>query len=66
MDSAMKAFTEICQTLQTINSLKHLSKYSPLKRQLHKMVKHSETIPRNCLSEFDHFVRLAKKILKYI
>ena len=46
MDSAMKVFTEICQTFQTINSLKHLSKYSPFKRQLHKMVKHSETIRR--------------------
>ena len=42
----MKVFTEICQTFQTINSLKHLSKYSPFKRQLHKMVKHSETIRR--------------------
>ena len=35
----------------------------PFKRQLYKMVKHTQTIrrllPTNCLSAFDHFVRLA-------
>ena len=38
---------------------------SILKRQLHKMVKHTQTIrqflPKNCLSVFDHYVGLALK-----
>ena len=38
---------------------------SILKRQLHKMVKHTQTIrrflPTNCLSVFDHYVGLALK-----
>ena len=37
----------------------------PFKRQLHKMVKHTQTIcrllPTNCLSVFDHFAELALK-----
>ena len=37
----------------------------PFKRQPHKMAKHSQTIRRqkltNCLSVFDHFVKLALK-----
>ena len=36
-----------------------------LKRQPHKMVKHTQTIhrllPKNCLSVFDHFVGLVLK-----
>ena len=40
----------------------------PLKRQPHKMVKHTQTIRRqkrmNCLTVFGHFVRLAIKGLK--
>ena len=39
--------------------------YHPFKRQHHKMIKHNQTIrlqkPTNCLSVFDHFVRLALK-----
>ena len=42
--------------------------FLPLKRQPHKMVKHTQTIrwllPTNCLSVFDHFVELALKGLK--
>ena len=44
----------------------------PFKHQPHKMVKHTQTIrwllPRNCLSVFDHFVKLALKgwILSFI
>ena len=38
---------------------------SPLKRQSHKMVKHTQAIrwqqPTKCLSVFDHFVKLALK-----
>ena len=38
-------------------------------RQLHKMVKHTQTIhrqqPMNCLRVFDHFVGLALKGLRY-
>ena len=40
-----------------------------LKRQLHKMVKHTQTIrgqqPTNCLSVFDHFMGLMSKGLKF-
>ena len=40
-----------------------------LKRQLHKMVKHTQTIrgqqPTNCLSVFDHFMGLMPKGLKF-
>ena len=42
--------------------------YLNLKRQLHKMVKHTQTTlwqrPTNWLSVFDHFVKLALKGLK--
>ena len=36
-------------------------------RQSYKMVKHTQTIRRkaNCLSVFDHFVKLALKTLKF-
>ena len=41
-----------------------------LKRQPHKMVKHTQTIRRqkstNCLNVFDHFVGLALKELIWI
>ena len=41
---------------------------SPFKRQIYKMVKHTQTIRRllstNCLSVFDHFVGLVLKGLK--
>ena len=41
----------------------------PFKRQPHKMVKHTQTIrrqqPTNCLSVFDHFMRLALKGFKF-
>ena len=36
-----------------------------LKRQPHKMVKHTQTIPWNCLSVFNHFVRLTLKGLNH-
>ena len=40
----------------------------PIKRQSHKMVKHTQTIrrkkPTNCLSVFDHFVGLVLKGLR--
>ena len=38
----------------------------PFQRQLHKMVKHTQTIrrPTNCLSVFDYFVVLSLKVLK--
>ena len=43
---------------------------NPLKRQPHKMVKHTQTIrwkkPANCFSKLDHFVRLALKGLNQI
>ena len=43
--------------------------FNPLKGQSHRMVKHTQTIrrqqPTNCLSDFDHFVNLALKELKY-
>ena len=43
-------------------------KVYPLKRQPHKMVKHTQAIrrqqPTNCLTVFDHFVVLALKGLK--
>ena len=39
--------------------------YQPFKSQPHKMIKHTQKIrrllPTNCLSVFDHFVRLALK-----
>ena len=42
--------------------------HKPFKGQPHTMVKHTETIRRqqltNCLSVFDHFVGLALKWLK--
>ena len=42
----------------------------PFKRQPHKMVKHTQTICwqelTNCLSVFEHFEGLALKELKYI
>ena len=41
--------------------------YLPFKHQLHKLVKHTQTIcpqqPKNCLSVFDLFVGLALKVL---
>ena len=42
---------------------------STFKRQSHKMVKHSQAVRRqfatNCLSAFDHFVKLAlKRVIK--
>ena len=41
--------------------------YYPIKRQLRKMVRHTQTMrrqqPTNCLSVFDHFVGLALKRL---
>ena len=43
--------------------------FNPLKCQSHKMVKHTQTIcqqmPMNCLSKFDHLVKLALKGLTY-
>ena len=43
----------------------HFLKINSFKRQVHKMVKHIQTIRRqkaaNCLSVFDHFVELALK-----
>ena len=42
----------------------------PFKRQLNKMVKHTQTIrrllPPNCLSVFDHFVELVHKGLSNV
>ena len=42
--------------------------FQPFKRQSHKMVKHTQTIrrqqPTNCLSVYDHFVKLAFRGLK--
>ena len=38
----------------------HIQTYR-LKRQPHKMVKHTQTMPANCLSVFDHFVALSLK-----
>ena len=47
------------------NGLRH----ERVQRQTYEMVKHTQTIrqvfPNNCLSVFDHFVRLALKGLKY-
>ena len=47
-----------------------LKSINPLKRQPHKMVKHTQTIrrllPTNCLSVFDHLVELAVKGLRTI
>ena len=37
--------------------------FEPFERQPHKMDKHTQTIPANCLSEFDHFLRLVLKEL---
>ena len=36
----------------------------PFQRQSHKMVKHTQTMPTNCLSVFDHILALALKGLK--
>ena len=47
-----------------LQSLSYLPKILTLNRQPHKMVKDIQIIcrqPRNCLSVFDHFVRLALK-----
>ena len=48
------------------NGLRH----ERVQRQTYEMVKHTQTIrqvfPNNCLSVFDHFVRLALKGLKSI
>ena len=45
----------------------HSFSFQPFKRQLHKMVEHSQTIrrllPTNCLNVCDHFVGLALKRL---
>ena len=45
-----------------------IGKVYPLKRQPHKMVKHTQTIrwqqPTTCLTVFHHFVGLALKGLK--
>ena len=42
----------------------------PLKRQPHKMVKHTQIIrrqePTNCLSVFDHFVGFVLKGLRHL
>ena len=47
---------------------KGVSQIYPFKRQPHKMVKHTQAICQqrltNCLSVFDHFVGLALKGLK--
>ena len=43
--------------------------YWPFKRQSQKMVKHTQTVRRqfatNCLSVFDHFVKLTFKGLRW-
>ena len=51
---------------------KKLLTLKPLKRQSHKMVKHTQTIrqlPMNCLGVYDHFVKLTlqglRKLLKW-
>ena len=45
---------------QLIYSILKISHLQPFKHQLHKMVKHTQTIcwllPTNCLSVYDHFV----------
>ena len=52
-------------TITTVAPLIPLSSLYPFKRQPHKVVKHTLAIlrqkPRNCLSVFDHIVRLVLK-----
>ena len=52
-------------TLGTLEILGIVSEFQLFKHQPHKMVKHSQTIPRllpaNCLNVFDHFGGLALK-----
>ena len=44
--------------------------FSPFKRQIHKLIKHTQTICRqiadNCLSVLDHFVGLVLKRLTWV
>ena len=59
----------LCQSILEMRRITHLHGSAhftiPLKRQSHKMVKHTQTIcwqqPTNSLSVFDHFVKLALK-----
>ena len=56
---------QMCVTIEVRESFTPLVPWKFFKRQPHKMVKHTQTIPRqqlrNCLRVFDHFVGSALK-----
>ena len=68
----VNTLTKKCRSHSGFNSvvLKNIKRggFKPFKRQLHKMVKHTQATrrhpPTNCLNVFNNFVRLALKGLR--